>query len=235
MDSTMNTRDMILTTAPTVDGYRIVKQCGVVYGETVFRHGVLVSLGAKIMNTIDSFKLWSREVAGSMDLIERAREFAYSKMIEEAKRRGANAIIAIESDNTFGGELMYLSLYGTAVQVVPEAEYQAEIEKQRKENEAQLEAQRKKLEAHQSLMLDLEAKRMRGEATPADQFVAEIRDVDSMMEVWKIWQGYGFDESYEEVDKFIRDAKEVERMYGRSSARVEEKKSKIKELLGVRD
>ena len=55
MDSTMNTRDMILTTEPTVDGYRIVKQCGVVYGETVFRHGVLVSLGAKIMNTIDSF------------------------------------------------------------------------------------------------------------------------------------------------------------------------------------
>ena len=93
-------------------------------------------------------------------------------MIEEAKWRGTNAIIAIESDNTFGGELMYLSLYGTAVQVVPEAEYQAEIEKQRKENEAQLEAQRKKLEAHQSLMLDLEAKRMRGEATPADQFVA---------------------------------------------------------------
>ena len=119
--------------------------------------------------------------------------------------------------------------------VVPEAEYQAEIEKKRKENEAQLEAQRKKLEAHQSLMLDLEAKRMRGEATPADQFIAEIRNIDSMMEVWKIWQGYGFDESYEEVDKFIRDAKEVERMYGRSSARVEEKKSKIKELLGVQD
>ncbi len=90
----------------------------------------------------------------------------------------------------------HLSLYGTAVQVVPEAEYQAEIEKKRKENEAQLEAQRKKLEAHQSLMLDLEAKRMRGEATPADQFIAEIRNIDSMMEVWKIWQGYGFDESY---------------------------------------
>ena len=129
----------------------------------------------------------------------------------------------------------HLSLYGTAVQVVPEAEYQAEIEKKRKGNEAQLEAQRKKLEAHQSLMLDLETKRMRGEATPADQFIAEIRNIDSMMEVWKIWQGYGFDESYEDVDKFIRDAKEVERMYGRSSARVEEKKSKIKELLGVQD
>ena len=94
----------------------------------------------------------------------------------------------------------HLSLYGTAVQVVPEAEYQAEIEKKRKGNEAQLEAQRKKLEAHQSLMLDLEAKRMRGEATPADQFIAEIRNIDSMMEVWKIRQGYGFDESYEEVD-----------------------------------
>lgn len=235
MDSTMNSSDMILTTAPTVDGYRIVKQCGVVYGETVFRHGVLVSFGAKIMNTIDSFKLWSREVAGSMDLIERAREFAYSKMIEEAKRRGANAIIAIESDNTFGGELMYLSLYGTAVKVVPEAEYQAEIEKQRKENEAKLEAQRKKLEAHQSLMLDLEAKRIRGETTLADKFLAEISSIDSLMEVWKIWQGYGFDESYGEVDKYICDAKEIERMYGRSVARIEEKKAKIKELLGVHD
>lgn len=35
--------------------------------------------------------------------------------MREALDRGANAIIAIDSDNTIGDNTCYLSLYGTAV------------------------------------------------------------------------------------------------------------------------
>ena len=52
---------------------------------------------------------------GQVGIIEEARKFAYVKMMKEAKDRGANAIIAIDSDNTIGESICYLSLYGTAV------------------------------------------------------------------------------------------------------------------------
>ena len=110
--------DILLTTAPSLEGYRIVRQCGIVFGETVFKHGALSTLGAALEN----IGIGSRELTGSVSLIEEARQFAYNKMIAQAKSRGANAIIAIDSDNTIGADVMYLSLYGTAVEVVPEAD-----------------------------------------------------------------------------------------------------------------
>ena len=120
--------DCLLTTAPTLEGYHIVEQCGIVYGETVFRHGFTARLGAGLANLADSFSLRSKEMSGSVSLIESARAFAYEKMIAEAKQRGANAIIAIDTDNTIGDEIMYLSLYGTAVKVVSEEEYKKRLQ-----------------------------------------------------------------------------------------------------------
>ena len=120
-------KDFILTTASTIEGYKIIEQHGLVFGETVFKHGFLARFGADFSNTVDLIRWGSREMSGSVDLIEQARQFAYDKMIEEAKNRGANAIIAIDSDNTFGNDMMYLSLYGTAVKAVPEAEYKQKM------------------------------------------------------------------------------------------------------------
>ena len=42
-------------------------------------------------------------------------------MMKAALDLGANAIIAIDSDNTIGDSICYLSLYGTAVYVEPKA------------------------------------------------------------------------------------------------------------------
>ncbi len=117
-----NSPAIMLTTAPSLEGYRIIRQCGIVFGETVFKHGAFSTLGA----ALDNIGIGSRELTGSVSLIEEARKFAYCKMIKQAKQRGANAIIAIDSDNTIGNDVMYLSLYGTAVQVIPEAEYPAQ-------------------------------------------------------------------------------------------------------------
>ena len=105
--------NILLSTASVLEGYRVIKQCGVVFGETVFKHGAFSALGAAISNV----GFGSRELEGSVSLIEEARQFAYNKMIKAAADKGANAIIAIDSDNTIGADVMYLSLYGTAVLV----------------------------------------------------------------------------------------------------------------------
>ena len=93
-------------------------------------------------------------------------------------------------------------------------------------------AEKKKKDAYQVLLRELDEKRKNGETLSADQFLEKIQDVDSMKEIWNIWQDYHFDESYGVVQDYIFDAKEVERMYGHQAVHVDEKKQEIKALLG---
>ena len=220
----MEKNNIVLTTAPFIDGYRIVKQCGVVYGETVFKHGVLSSLKAGILNTIDSFKFWSREVAGSMDLIEKARAYAYDKMIEEAKRRGANAIISIDSDNTFGENLMYLQLYGTAVVIVPEAEFDpASIE-------FQPQPERLSFSERLNEALSEEGQTEGRYNAGSKDFLDNLDSMENMAEIWDGWQLFELKDYYGAVDKYINTYMEQEKKYGTLS-NLPEIKATIRELL----
>ena len=38
-----------------------------------------------------------------------------TKLKEETIRRGANAVIGIDAESSFGGDLMHITIYGTAV------------------------------------------------------------------------------------------------------------------------
>lgn len=113
---TQNKKDMILTTCPGVDGYYASKQLGIVYGEVVYKIGFLKSISAAVSNINDTyFTFGDKELSGSMQLIETAREYATNKMINDAASRGANAIIGIDSESTMGGDVMHMTIYGTAV------------------------------------------------------------------------------------------------------------------------
>ena len=112
--------NILMSTTSTIDGYRTIENCGLVFGETVFKHSFLSSLSAGFNNIIDFFSFQSTEMSGSMELIETARQYAYGKMVDQAIAKGANAIVGIDSDNTIGGDIMYISLYGTAVKVEKE-------------------------------------------------------------------------------------------------------------------
>ena len=48
------------------------------------------------------------------------------------------------------------------------------------------------------------------------QFVAEIKRLNSMVEIWKLWERYELDKKYPDVDKYVRKYKDQERMYGKS-------------------
>ena len=109
---------VLLTTANNLEGYHITKQLGVVFGETVYKPSAGQQFASSLGDMFRAFSFSAKEMSGQVAMIESARRFAYTKMIKAALRRGANAIIAIDSDNTIGGDVFYTSLYGTAVYVV---------------------------------------------------------------------------------------------------------------------
>lgn len=233
----MDTRGMILSTASSVEGYRVIRQLGIVFGETVIRHDVPASSDDKNPNTAASNQQWSGEVAGAVEPVRRAREHACEKMIDEAGSRGANAIIAIDSDNTFGDHLMYLSLHGTAVEMIPEEEYYRRMgegmRRKLEEKRGNAEKQGEKDQTGQVMTDDLGVNLNCGGMSMEKKFLAEIASLDSMIEIWKTWERYDLASTYPEADNLIKKAKEIERMYGRSVVTVPEKITKIREILGA--
>ena len=108
---------LMMTTANNLEGYHVTKQLGVVFGETVYKPSASQQFVSSVGDMFRAFSFSRREMTGQVTMIEEARQFAYIKMMKAALRRGANAIIAIDSDNTVGNEIFYTSLYGTAVYV----------------------------------------------------------------------------------------------------------------------
>ena len=223
--------DMILTTSSSIEGYKITAQCGLVFGETVFKHGFLSRLGASVSNTIDTLALGSREMSGSMGLIEEARAFAYDKMIRQAKELGANAIIAIDSDNTIGGDIMYISLYGTAVRAVSEKDYEKQIAAEREaamQREAEMERQ---AQERKQRLDELKERRSAGDFAAEEKLLSEIASYDSVMQIWQSWSASGLDVKYPDITSRIKNSKETERMYGKMAGEANAIKKMINEAI----
>jgi uncharacterized protein YbjQ (UPF0145 family) len=100
------------TTTFTLEGYRIVKNHGVVRGITVRSRSILGSIGGSLQTLLGgNITLFSQ-------LCERAREEAFELMMSHAQEHGANAIVGVRYD---AAELMQgvteVLCYGTAVTV----------------------------------------------------------------------------------------------------------------------
>jgi uncharacterized protein YbjQ (UPF0145 family) len=105
----------MVTTNPTLPGYRISRSLGVVRGITVRSRSVLGTFGASLQT------LMGGNISLLTDLCERTREEAFELMLEHAEEVGGNAIVATRYDST---EVMRgvteVLCYGTAVIVQPE-------------------------------------------------------------------------------------------------------------------
>ncbi len=102
------------TTAFTLDGYRIVKNLGVVRGIIVRSRSIFGTIGAGLQTLVGgNISLFS-------DLCEQTRHDAMERMLEHARSLGANAVIGLRYDAT---EIMQgvteVLCYGTAVLVEP--------------------------------------------------------------------------------------------------------------------
>ena len=102
----------LTTTTFGFEGYRVVRQMGVVRGVTVRSRG-LVGQFAASLRTIGGGKIHEY-----VSLCEETRKEAFDLMVEHAGQLGANAIIGIRYDATELAENMTEVLaYGTAVVV----------------------------------------------------------------------------------------------------------------------
>jgi uncharacterized protein YbjQ (UPF0145 family) len=103
---------MIVTTANELEGYKIIRQLGVVRGLTVRSRSVLGNIGAGFQAMLGG------NITLYTSMAEKAREEAYELLVAHAKQRGANAIIAMRYDaNEIMDGITEVLAYGTAVVV----------------------------------------------------------------------------------------------------------------------
>ena len=106
---------MILSTCPSLDGFHVKEYLGLVFGECAYKTGFMKSLSATFENMGDILSAGDKELSGTSRMLESAREYAIQKMKKAARARGANAVIGIESESSIGGDIMHITIYGTAV------------------------------------------------------------------------------------------------------------------------
>ena len=102
----------LVTTAFTLDGYRITQNLGIVRGIIVRSRSIFGSIGAGLQTIIGG------NISLLTELCESTRSQAYELMSQHADMMGANAILGVRYDAT---EVMQgvteVLCYGTAVVV----------------------------------------------------------------------------------------------------------------------
>jgi len=102
---------LIVVTTPTMPGYEITKVLGTVHGMTVRTRGV----GGKIIAGIEG--VFGGEVTSYTSECEKARKESLKRLIDNATRMGANAIIGadFETSDILQGSATVFAAWGTAV------------------------------------------------------------------------------------------------------------------------
>ncbi len=102
----------LVTTAFTLDGYRIVRNLGVVRGITVRSRSIFGTVGAGIQT------IFGGNISLLQELCEKTRQEAFSIMMQHAQAIGANAVIGMRYDaNELMSGVTEVLAYGTAVVV----------------------------------------------------------------------------------------------------------------------
>lgn len=105
---------MIVVTTPDVPGYRITAVLGEVMGLTVRT----ANIGANF--TAGFRAIGGGEVPEYTQLVYQSRQQVMARMVEEAQRRGANAIVAMRFDSeSIAQSFSEICVYGTAVVAEP--------------------------------------------------------------------------------------------------------------------
>ena len=107
---------MLITTSNDFPGYEVIAVYGEVFGLTVRSRNI----GAGCVAGLRS--LAGGEIPGFTKLLTQSRNEAMARMVEEAKRRGANAILAMRFDSGAIGQWSEICAYGTAIWVQPVSE-----------------------------------------------------------------------------------------------------------------
>ena len=112
MRSARTFHQSMVTTNPSLEGYRTAKSLGVIRGVTVRSRSIVGNIGASLQTLIGG------NISLLTELCERTRAEAYDLMVAHAEAMGANAVVGMRYDAT---EVMQgvteVLCYGTAVVV----------------------------------------------------------------------------------------------------------------------
>lgn len=98
------------TTTFSIDGYRTVRNVGLVRGLTVRSRSVLGAIGAEFQTLVGG------KITVFIDLCEQTREEALSLMLAHALEAGANAVVGVHYDTTeLADGVTEVICYGTGV------------------------------------------------------------------------------------------------------------------------
>jgi uncharacterized protein YbjQ (UPF0145 family) len=105
---------LIISTTPLVDGRKVAEYLGLVSGETIMGANIFRDFFAGIRDIVGGR-------AGSYEeVLRRGREQAIEEMAEEARARGANAVIGVSLDYSALGaseSMLMVAVSGTAVRL----------------------------------------------------------------------------------------------------------------------
>lgn len=103
---------MILTNTETIPGKKIVEHFGVIFGSTIRARNINADLAAGLKNMVGG------ELRSYTDFLNECRKEAIQRMIQQAEKLGANAIINVRfSTASIAQGAAEISVYGTAVRV----------------------------------------------------------------------------------------------------------------------
>jgi uncharacterized protein YbjQ (UPF0145 family) len=105
-------QDILLVTANTLEGKRVLKYLGIVTGEAILGANIFKDIVAGLRDIVGG-----RSEAYEQEL-QKAKDIALEELAAEAKQLGANAVIAVDLDyETVGanGSMLMVSASGTAV------------------------------------------------------------------------------------------------------------------------
>jgi uncharacterized protein YbjQ (UPF0145 family) len=105
---------MLVVTTPNVEGRKVTEYLGLVSGEAIVGANIVRDIFAGVRDIVGG------RAAAYEEKLRSAKQIAVREMVEEARARGANAVLAVDLDYEFinmrgiGGMLM-VSASGTAV------------------------------------------------------------------------------------------------------------------------
>ena len=105
---------MLVVTTNDLPGWEIQRVCGEVFGLTVRSRNAFSQMGAGLKS------MFGGELQGMTKNLAESRNEVMGRMLELARQRGGNAVVAMRFDTSEMGDVWTeLCAYGTAVVAVP--------------------------------------------------------------------------------------------------------------------
>ena len=112
-----NYANLMLTTGTNFDGYIVKDYIDILCEEVVFKNSFWKRLDATLEDLGNAFTFKDTELSGANKLISNAREYVVEKFKQKAAQLGANAVLGVEFESSFGSDIVRVSISGTAVRI----------------------------------------------------------------------------------------------------------------------